>query len=296
MKKIQILLLIALALVFTLACSMTSLIPGNSQMEATAAALQATQIALDVQVAQIEQQQTAIAQQPTAAEAEAHSAPVEGNEIIFEGIRFVYPGSVASGVDPTNKPEMEDMAGMIPAHIEFTFNGYAWNDSMHTPMIYVYSTDAYRAANEYVAEDIDKLNTLLYDRPANPETIPFLPQWNAGQVFNANVEYMDFQNGSGVRFLTMYSQAIYPVNNNGLFYTFQGLTNDGKWYISAVFPVSHASLPANGDIPNDDWETFSDNYMTYMADTTNMLNSQPDDSFTPLLNELDDIVHSIQVK
>ena len=298
MKKLRIFFLITLTMIFTLACSMTSLLPGSSQMEATAAALQATQIALDVQVALVEQQQTAVAQQPeaTQAEAEAHAAPVEGNEITFENIYFVYPDAVASGVDPVSKPEMEDMAGMIPAHTEITFNDYAWNGSMHIPTIYVYSTDAYRNANEYAGEIIDELNTLIHDRPPAPETIPFLPNWNAAQVFNVDVEYIDFQNGSGVRFLTMYSQAIYPINNNGLFYTFQGLTNDGKWYISAVFPVSHASLPDSGDIPNDDWETFSDNYVTYMADTTNMLNSQPNDSFTPHLNELDDIIHSIQVK
>ena len=297
MKKLQILFLVTLALVFTLACSMTSLLPGSSQMEATAAALQATQVALDVQVAQVEQQQTAIAQQPAAteAEAQAHAAPVDGNEVIFENIRFVYPDSIASGVDPVNKPEMEDMAGMIPAHIEITFNDYAWNGSMHIPTVYVYSTDAYRSANEYAGETIDELNTLIHDRPAAPETIPFLPMWNAAQVFNVDVEYMDFQNGTGVRFLTMYSQAIYPINNNGLFYTFQGLTNDGKWYISAVFPVSHASLPDNGDIPNNDWETFNDNYLPYMADTTNMLNTQPADSFTPHLNELDNIISSMQV-
>ncbi len=83
---------------------MTSLIPGNSQMEATAAALQATQIALDVQVAQIEQQQTAIAQQPTAAEAEAHSAPVEGNEIIFEAsASFTRDPSLLVLIRPTSR-------------------------------------------------------------------------------------------------------------------------------------------------------------------------------------------------
>jgi hypothetical protein len=297
MNKIRILLLALLALVFSLSCSLTSLLPWGSNTEATAVALQATQIALDVQVAQIEQQQTALAQQPTPAEAEAHSAPAAGNEIIFEGIRFVYPDSIASGVDPVNKPEMEDMARVIPEHIEFTLNGYPWDGSMHTPTVYVYSTDTYRSVDEYAGESIDELNTLIHDRPTAPESIPFLPMWNAGQVFTADVEYMDFQNGSGVRFLTMYAQAIYPVNNNGLFYTFQGLTDDGKWYVSAVFPVSHGALPANGeDIPGGDWQAFSDNFVTHLADMTNLLNTASDESFTPHLNELDNLVHSIQVK
>lgn len=297
MKKIRILLLALLVLVFSLSCSLTSLLPGGSNTEATAVALQATQVALEMKIIELQQQQTAIAQQPTEAEAEAHSAPIEGNEIIFEGIRFVYPNAIASGVDPAIKAETEDMARVIPDHIEFTLNDYAWNGSMHTPTVYIYSTDTYRSVDEYAGESIDELNTLIHDRPAAPETIPFLPMWNAGQVFTADVKYMDFQNGSGVRFLTMYAQAIYPVNNNGLFYTYQGLTNDGKWYVSAVFPVAQASLPATGeDIPGGDWQAFGDNFQAHLDDMSNLLNTASDESFTPHLTELDALIHSIQVK
>lgn len=297
MNKTCTFLLIMLLVIFSLACSVTSLLPDSGQAEATAVALQATQVALEMKIIELQQQQTAIAEQPTQAEVEAHAAPLEGQEVVFEDIRFVYPPSVAAGVDPANKAEMEDMVGTIPAHVEFTFNSYVWDGSMHTPIIYVYSTDAYRAANEYAAEDIDQLNTLLFERPANPENIPFLPMWNAGQMFASNIEYMEFQNGIGVRFLTQYGQDVSPVNNNGLFYTFQGLTNDGQWYVSAVFPVSHATLPPAGDqVPGGDWEAFSNNYITYIGETEAMLNVQTNESFYPDLSELDGIIESLQVK
>lgn len=296
MKKTRIFLITMFVLTFTLACSLTDLIPGDNQMEATAVALQATQVALDMKIMELQQQQTAAAQPP--AEAESHSVPPpDGNEVIYEGIRFVYAPSIASGVDPVSKPSMEDIVGVIPEHIEFIFNGYAWNGSMHTPTIYIYSVDAYRSANEYSGEIIDELNILLQNRPAAPDTIPFLPIWNAGQMFHSNVEYMDFQNGSGVRFLTQYGQAIYPVNNNGLFYTFQGITNDGNWYVAAVLPVANPELPPNGEEPlNGDWEAFSNNFEAHLNEMAILLESQPDQAFNPNISALDDLIHSLQVK
>ena len=294
MKKTRIFLITMFVLTFTLACSLTDLIPGDNQMEATAVALQATQTALDMKIMELQQQQTAAAQPP--AEAEAHAAPPDGSEVIYEGIRFVYAPSIASGVDPVSKPSMEDIAGMIPEHIEFIFNSYVWNGSMHTPTIYVYSVETYRSANEYSGEIIDDLKTLLQDRPAAPDTIPFLPMWNAGQMFRSNVEYLDFQNGSGVRFLTQYGQAIYPINNKDLFYTFQGLTNDGNWYVAAVLPVANPELPSSEEPPNGDWEAFSNNFEAHLIEMAILLEAQPDQAFSPNLSALDDLIHSLQVK
>jgi hypothetical protein len=33
-----------------------------------------------------------------------------------------------------------------------------------------------------------------------------------------------------------------------LVYTFQGLRDDGKWYVSAILPVNHPSLSADGTV------------------------------------------------
>ena len=56
-----------------------------------------------------------------------------------------------------------------------------------------------------------------------------------------------FVSGIGVRFLTEYAQYFVPVNNHDLFYTYQGLTNDGQYWISVILPINHPDLPANAD-------------------------------------------------
>jgi hypothetical protein len=297
MNKIRILLFCVLALALTISCSLGGL--SDQQMQATSIALQATQVALEMKILELQQQQTAAAQPlPTAEpEAQAHAAIPGGNEVLFEGIHFYYDATMATSVEASIVPSTEDIVGVIPEHIEFVFGSYAWTGSMHTPTIYIYPVDAYRSANEYVNENIDGLKTLLDQRPAAPDTIPFLPMWNAGQMFNSNVEYLDFENGSGVRFLTQYGQAIYPINNNGLFYTFQGLTNDGAWYVAMVLPVANPLLSPDGnEPPGGDWETFDANFEAHLAEVKTLLQSQPNPNFTPNLNLLDDMVRSMRVK
>jgi hypothetical protein len=294
MRKSRIVLVSMLALVLSLACGLSDL-TGDSQMQATAVALQATQAALDMKILELQQQQTAVAQQPTAV-LEVQAAAPDGKEVDFEGIRFTYDPALASGVESSVLPPAEDMVGVVPEHVRFVFRDYAWNGSMHTPAIYIYPVDAYRTTNEYVNENIDRLIELLGQRPAEPGTIPFLPVWNAAQMIASNVEYMDFQNGSGVRYLSQYGQAIYPINNNGLFYTFQGITSDGAWYVAVVMPVAHPMLPSTDEPPGGDWEAFSDQFEAYLSETKALLETQSDVSFTPDLRLLDAMARSLQVK
>ena len=294
MRKLRVVLVSILALGLSMACGLSDL-TGDNQMQATAVALQATQAALDMKLLELQQQQTAAVQQPTA-ELEAQAAAPDGKEVAFEGIRFTYDPALASGVESSILPAAEDMLGVVPEHIRFVFRDYVWSGSMHTPAIYVFPADAYRTTNEYVNENIDRLTELLEQRPAETGTIPFLPVWNAGQMIASNVEYMDFQNGSGVRYLSQYGQAIYPINNNGLFYTFQGITSDGAWYVAVVMPVAHPLLPSSDEPPGGDWEAFSDQFETYLKETRVLLESQSDASFTPDLRLLDALAVSLQVK
>lgn len=296
MKKNRIILIAALLLILTLACNVTGLTQGSKQMEATAVALQATQTALDLMTLQLQQQLTAAAQAPTP-EVSAQGAQPSGAQVNFEGVQFTYEPSLAAGVTTRIVPAEEDLGGIIPEHLEIVFDNYAWEGSMHTPTIYVFSVDSYRSANEYVNPIIDELMTTLEQKQPQSEHLPFLPMWNAGQMFYANLEYVDFQNGSGIRFLSQYGQAIYPINNNGLFYTFQGLTNDGAWYVAAVLPVANPGLSPDGnDPPGGDWEAFDQNFEAHLSQVTTFLQAQPPRSFTPDLDLLDELVRSLQVK
>ncbi|NMC11283.1 MAG: hypothetical protein GYA34_00190 [Chloroflexi bacterium] len=217
-------------------------------------------------------------------------------------VSFTYPLGIAQTVNAetilaafSDQPDL--MPGEVyPQHIKFTFNGYPLSGTFHSPHILVYPAKEYAEKDPSAASVINDLTQFLVQKPVNPERIPFLPLWNAGQMFHSNIKYLSFKNGNGVRFLTMYAQAFYPINNNSLFYTFQGLTNDGAYYIAAVMPVSHPSLPATGDeIPGGDLNTFVDNFNTYKMETAASLEAQAANSFTPNLALLDAMFETFSV-
>jgi hypothetical protein len=114
-----------------------------------------------------------------------------------------------------------------------------------------------------------RLESILALRPAEFETalepgtgIPVLPpDLCCVQTLRARIAYMNFQNGTGVRFLTDFRGDASPITDGSVFYTFQGLTADGRYYVSVRLPVSHPSLPDDpAAVPGvDDYASFAEN-------------------------------------
>jgi hypothetical protein len=121
--------------------------------------------------------------------------------------------------------------------------------------------------------------------------LPFLPLLNEAQVFCAQPEYVEFNGGKGIRYLTAFSQGILPLVESSVFYTFQGLSEDGEFYISATFPVLTGIFPleihpgVEGQQP--------ENMTPAQLDA---LNAQSGDLFQPSLVQLDAVVRSLKVE
>jgi hypothetical protein len=79
-----------------------------------------------------------------------------------------------------------------------------------------------------------------------------------------------------------------------LFYTFQGFTADGVYYVAAFFPLTTAVLPDTIEV--DNWESFHANYDTYLSETTSVLDQLSPTEFTPDLTLLDAVVTSLRVE
>jgi hypothetical protein len=183
-----------------------------------------------------------------------------------------------------------------PQHEEMSFTGYIISNTFHDASINVYPVQDFIAIEPTVADRVTELQKIIQEKSDNPGNVPILPLWNAAQVFLSNPVYLDFQNGSGIRYLTQYGQAIMPINNHDLFYSFQGLTSDGKYWISAILPVNHPSLQATYDDPLPaDIDQFMANYEQYTTLLRANLDTQPLDTFTPSLADLDAMISSIVV-
>ncbi|HSL44791.1 MAG TPA: hypothetical protein VK897_15250 [Anaerolineales bacterium] len=129
--------------------------------------------------------------------------------------------------------------------------------------------------------------------------MPFLPWVNSKQSLCAQPKLLEFANGKGVRYLTYYSQGVNPVLEQEVFYTFQGITDDGQFYVSALFPVETGVFPAEPPPCPKCGEPDYNPFVEWEAKVTEQLtklNAQPEDNFTPSLSVLDELIQSIQIE
>jgi hypothetical protein len=121
--------------------------------------------------------------------------------------------------------------------------------------------------------------------------LPFAPMVNAAQIFCTQPAHVEFDGGRGVRYVTTFSQAIDLLADQSVFYTFQGLTDDGRYYISAVLPVTTGVLPATAGEGFDPqtWTTMVEGWADELAALEGA-------GFRPSLDALDQVVRSITVR
>lgn len=297
----RFLIALLILLLASLACTVDLGLSDNGEeftLEQTRVALQQTQIALEILTQPDQPPQTTEEAPPITENTDLPETP----DVVYEGISFSFDPNITASVNPATVPGQNMGADYMPGetyptHFEFTFSNFAIADHFHTPIIYVYPVAEYRAISPSASEVIDKLQLALANHPdgGSLSDLPFLPFWPAAQLFSAQVSYFDFYNGSGVRYLTMYGQALWPVDNQSLLYTYQGLTYDGRFYISAVLPVVHMGLPNDGSELMDDMLTFEENWDSYIGETITWLNSQSDGSFFPGLDQLDRMMASFEI-
>jgi hypothetical protein len=206
---------------------------------------------------------------------------------------------MASGYNCETVTASTEGMEMHPQYTQLTLNGYALADKFFNPHISVYPIQEYVSLYpENIPPAMAALQALIGGGASSDAALPFLPVFPAAQVFHAQFRVLPFMSGGGIRYLTLYAQYFAPVNNHDLFYTYQGLTSDGKYWVSAILPINNPILPANSDNPPGGmtWEEFSNTYETYRADVTDQLNSQTYDSFIPTLASLDALVASIVIQ
>jgi len=223
------------------------------------------------------------------------ASPPETN-FSYAGVSFYFNPLLAENiVAGTNPGQYDDQAFMwsFPEHREFIFNEWVLADGFHDPVIRVYPVADFIAINENVANTLAAMEGNLAADPVDEEILYVPVMFNAGQLYRSNAKALQFQNGYGARWLSQYGQAYMPIGWPEMFYTFQGFTDDGNYYISMVFPVTHPSLPDPDDVTMDN--DFYENFETYADQIEVQLEMESDNSFMPSLVLLDELVTSLLV-
>ncbi|HEX6183087.1 MAG TPA: hypothetical protein VFZ44_04180 [Pyrinomonadaceae bacterium] len=240
------------------------------------------------------------------------------------GVTFSYDNALASEVkgetipasplrDPSEKPD-----GVAPEHVAFKFLGaYAsLNKRSHfRPELHIYPVEdykrAYAVAPSYAAgveQTVCELKRAIARRSVEfKDEAPYLDFIDAHQSFQAHVHYLDFHGGKGLAFLTQYDIEPALVTNRGLTYVFQGLTDDGRFYVSATFPVAAHALPAEeseelfrryglDEVACAGCPPGGARYRSYLKDISRTLGRTPPARFRPSLNTLDAMLRTLSVQ
>lgn len=307
-KKVFLLPLI-IVILGSLACTMFSGRGSNSAAQQTIVALEQTKEFLESQPTQViiievtpegDHSPTETLEPIIAPTADPTIPP----DVDYEGIQFSFDQSIAESVITATIPGQNLGDNFMPfetypTHFELSFTQYAVDDHFHVPKILIFPVDEFRSISSSAHDQFNLLESVLVNRPGSSaiSNLPFLPLWPAAQIFSAQIRYFDFQNGSGIRYLTMYAQDAFPVDNQNLIYTYQGITDDGRYYISVIMPITHPGLPDDGYAEiQDDYMGFINNWEIYLLDTIRFLGEQPLDSYSPSIARLDDMIASLSIK
>jgi hypothetical protein len=242
--------------------------------------------------------------------ATVHQSASEGVEVTSGPLRVVLPPSIANGIRGSQIPRNEGQNAppwdMTPGHTILTLEGYHLQGKSHLPQIYVYPAQGYAEMVPGAFESIRRLDN-IFGNPGAPTSVnplPTVPFFNTQQAFASNIQILSFQNGRGVRFLTEYAQYPISANNQDLFYSFQGLSSDGTYYIIVILPISSRALAETSDpgavlpsggIPYPDLTSPNADMPGYYSAVTTLLNSAPQAEFTPTLSQLDLLIQSMRI-
>jgi hypothetical protein len=206
----------------------------------------------------------------------------------------VTPGSIAKTVtvkimpatanDPSGPPFMNGE----PEHINVQFDNDKVSEStgVGDRQLVVYPLADYgKLFKGKEKKEFDKtvwdLQTIISKKSdGGMKDLPVLPAIEAYQVFHTHVKHLLFKQGKGVAYVTCYAQDESPINNGDFFYTYQGITDDLKYYVSLFVPVKAKGFPKD----------------CAAKKAKSILSGIPASNFTPDLEQIDKVVQSISIK
>jgi len=220
------------------------------------------------------------------------SQPEAENFITFSEmgivVGFNYPDDFAQGINTNFNGVYEPNAPYdlpYPQNAQVIFTAYMGGGGFTVNGLRVFRADEVNALETGAVENV---NAVLEGADHHSD-FPRLA--GAGSIIDAQVIPLAFQNGNGYRYLVAKSFSADPLSNTGMTYMYQGVTSDGKYFISFVMLVDAPFLaPYVGKTLNT-----SEEFESYFQEVNNLVETSSGDQFTPSLNILDELVSSIIV-
>lgn len=231
----------------------------------------------------------------------------DGN-VSYNGISFNVSPDLATAIAVKACPEVASQSGQAPdaahpAYTTFFFPTYNRQNVDFQPELRIYEVSDDMSQFIFPLNMLNELRTTLVERP-DPLS------WFDAAPLHVRQKYLDFANGAGIRGLVQYMQDRFFYTNNGLMYEFNGLTQDGRYFISFRYPVTVAFLmdltsldPSSNvnpsAIPVAEWPSEYEKQLqvvdAYNTEALLRFEQMGEDGTFPSLTLLDALVQSLQV-
>lgn len=247
----------------------------------------------------------------------------QNGSITFKGVSLTTNIPSAQTIEAVLEPplfleiETDKPDSVVPQYISLKLKDqYPGDDRkyFYSPEVNIYTIEGFRQAlsksKHYVSElnsEINALKKIITQQPKRIENLPRIPFHDGGPTITTHIKYASFKNGKGVFYLTHYDIEPSLIGNGRLTYVFQGLTDDGKHYIFATFPVILNSLPDSNATRFEDYElptfyydpkTVEANdvrFQKYLSKMTKLLERTSPNKFNPALPNIEQTVISLDV-
>lgn len=240
-------------------------------------------------------------------------AQEQSSTVAFDGVGFSFDQALGSSVNITQVPgEPPSPAGPFdlgPRHLTFSLYGSRQESAkVPRPIDAPGALRFYHAADlgdyDWASEQLRRLTSLLDQRPdlagatvdaddGSTRPLPFVQFTGAGQGIHARAHYIDSSELAGIAYLTAFRQEAYPFSASDFWYTFQGLSHDGAWYVAVDIPVEAGMFPAKVSPKEANRMSSAKRWTKYVRQSSKTLNGAAPDSFTPPLTSIDAVVESI---
>lgn len=269
----------------------------------SASAATATDEPIATGEAVVEEATEAVASPDEAVTQEVQASPGMVGDI---GVHTTSP--LFSGVTLETLEAVPIMPDPAPRHLAYPaltvlkLEGYPDTGNYLTPQIAIYPIAAYESLSLQAEQQVARLQALLDGGDlSSAQRLPYLPLPNAVPIVQVHVQTVTFENGAGVRYLTQMVQDTAPVVSSSLVYTFQGITDDGQFWVATTLPVASEALPA--DIATAQQQGFDaaaytvddEAYSAYLAEQQARLETLDEEDFSPSLAQLDAFITSLDL-
>lgn len=235
------------------------------------------------------------------------------SSVAFDGVGFSFSHTLGRSVNilrvPAGSSGETQEGEASPAHIVFSlYRSQAEGRRVPRPWDVPGTVNVYRstALEGYpiATRQLTTLQRLLAERPDPatleasdvdaPPSVPYLPIPEAGQPIVARVAYIDTPELSGVAYVTGFRQDVSPFARDDFWYTFQGLSADGQWYVAVNWVIRAGMFPRT--LTERDYQragSSASRWSRYIRRSVATLDAAAPTEFRPSLDTLDALVRSI---